>query len=154
MYELIYNSNCDKPKYKNKMKIMNNSRQILFALSILLATAMIAIFLYDLLSNLGSDNVAHVTSNNNVILNNQMSVRSVQNASNFTTNVTYPSATENLTNPGTLAVTIIFSALGLILIVAGGYSLLVCYGLVSHPLPIPAAAAAVIEAGAESFLNQ
>nr|YP_009690238.1 hypothetical protein PPIT_000122 [Porodaedalea pini]QEG57018.1 hypothetical protein PPIT_000122 [Porodaedalea pini] len=98
-----------------KMKIMSNLRQILFVLTIILATAMIAVFMYELLWCLDTANIGNVT--NSIANNNQISARDIQNVSSNLTNnnVTFPSSGENLTNPGTIAVTVIFSALGVIL---------------------------------------
>nr|YP_010697773.1 hypothetical protein P1R16_mgp23 [Porodaedalea niemelaei]WCF76669.1 hypothetical protein [Porodaedalea niemelaei] len=135
------------------MKNMSNIRQILFVLTIVLATALIAVFIYELLWCLDTANFSNVT--NSIANNNQIAAREVQNVStNLTNNVTLPSPTDNINNPGTLAVTVIFSTLGVILVLGGGYSILVFCGYLPHPLGVPAHAQAIIDAGSASFLNQ
>lgn len=135
------------------MKIMNNLRQILFVLTIVIATALIAVFIYELLWCLDTANFSNVT--NSIANNNQIAAREVQNVStNLTNNVTLPSATENISNPGTLALTIIFSTLGVIILIGGGYAIAVFTGYAPHPLAVPAHAQAIIDAGSASFLNQ
>nr|YP_010697816.1 hypothetical protein P1S03_mgp29 [Porodaedalea chrysoloma]WCF76777.1 hypothetical protein [Porodaedalea chrysoloma] len=135
------------------MKNMSNIRQILFVLTIVLATALIAVFIYELLWCLDTANFSNVT--NSVANNNQIAAREVQNVStNLTNNVTLPSATDNLNNPGTLAVTDIFSTLGVIIILSAGYAIAVFTGYAPHPLAVPAHAQAIIDAGSASVLNQ
>ena len=50
-------------------------RKLFLTLFILIATAMLAIFIYELLS---ADNIIEVTANHNIVVNNQISVRDVK----------------------------------------------------------------------------
>lgn len=66
------------------MKI--NFKQIFFTIIIIIATALIAVFIYDYLTSLDTGNIANVTTQNtNVVLNNQISARDLKNVTNTIT---------------------------------------------------------------------
>nr|YP_009693757.1 hypothetical protein [Inonotus obliquus]BBN21283.1 hypothetical protein [Inonotus obliquus] len=76
-------------------------RQILFAIFILIATALLAVFIYDFLNNLNSDHLVNLNNNNNIVINNQVSIKnSIRDIKNITTefNVTNDNSTAIFNN--------------------------------------------------------
>ncbi len=47
----------------------------MFTLFIVIATALIAVFICELLNNLNSDNLVNLNNNNNIVINNQVSIK-------------------------------------------------------------------------------
>lgn len=76
-------------------------RQIVITLVIILTSAMITIFILDLLNNLDTQNLVNVTNQNNIVVNNQVSTRDLKNTtSNFNnTNSTIIPNTETSNSP-------------------------------------------------------
>nr|YP_010455146.1 hypothetical protein NYK79_mgp02 [Porodaedalea mongolica]UUA03988.1 hypothetical protein [Porodaedalea mongolica]WCF76692.1 hypothetical protein [Porodaedalea mongolica] len=101
-------------------------RQLLLPICVLLGTAIMAIFLYDLLNNLDADSLV---TNNNVVLNNQISARDVKNlASNLTSNNTNSTISFSDGSGGFPAGLIVGAAIGGIAIIALGLiGISICY---------------------------
>nr|YP_009693779.1 hypothetical protein [Inonotus obliquus]BBN21305.1 hypothetical protein [Inonotus obliquus] len=81
------------------MKI--NFKKIMFTIFIVIATALLAVFIYDLLNNLNSDHLVNLNNNNNIVNNNQVSIRnSIRDIKNATTefNVTNDNSTATFNN--------------------------------------------------------
>nr|YP_010470497.1 hypothetical protein N4M07_mgp067 [Inonotus hispidus]UVF37985.1 hypothetical protein [Inonotus hispidus] len=113
------------------MKIKN----ILITLFILLATSIITIFMYDLLTNLDSENLATVTTqNNNVVINNQISARDLTNVTNtITNNITDSTNHTDLKDPATIALLSITSVLVLVVLCGTVYLI---YNYLQLPLEV------------------
>nr|YP_009690322.1 hypothetical protein Fomme_000092 [Fomitiporia mediterranea]QEG57102.1 hypothetical protein Fomme_000092 [Fomitiporia mediterranea] len=113
--------NSLKHKKIDKMK----NRQILVGVAILIATSFIALYIYDFLNN--ADNIVNVTSNNNVVLNNHFSARTVTNVTSElnnmsnTTNSTVQQITETANSTPKWALILGFG--GFFVLVMGGIAL-------------------------------
>ena len=78
-------------------------RQLFIFSFFFIATLLITIFVFDLLTNLDTENLPTViTQNTNVVINNQFSTRDVKSVTNtITSNVTLPTSNEEvIKNPG------------------------------------------------------
>lgn len=126
-------------------------KNLIFSLFILIATAMLAIFIYD---TLNADNLVEVSANHNIVLNNQISIRDIKNVtSNLTSNnVTFPTNPAVNTTTSTTVITIASIVGGGLVLIALGF-ILATYGILPNPLPGPAHAEAIRMAGAGEFLD-
>nr|YP_010470529.1 hypothetical protein N4M07_mgp035 [Inonotus hispidus]UVF38017.1 hypothetical protein [Inonotus hispidus] len=108
-------------------------KQLFCTLFILVTASMLTIFIYDLLTNLDSENLATVTTqNNNVIINNQISARDLKNVTDtITNNITDSTNHTDLKDPATIALLSITSVLVLVVLCGTVYLL---YNYLQLPL--------------------
>lgn len=136
-----------------------NFKRIIFIMFIILATALISIFIYELLNNFEINNFSNYSTSTNNYINNNPSqvVRSIENStstisSTTSNNSSFPEPTNTIGSPVTKAVVIIASIVGGTFALFCGIVVCKSYGWIkSSP---PANAQAIIDAGAEEFLNQ
>lgn len=83
----------------------NMKNKLLFALFILVATALFNFFIYELLNSLDFEHLVIMKSQNNLLLNNQVSARYVNNIT-FTTTAdkAFPSLNHGINDPRAIAV--------------------------------------------------
>ena len=110
------------------------TKQIFVTVAVLIATSFIALYIYDLLNN--ADNIVNVTSNSNVVINNNnpISARTVSdvtsNMSN-TTNSTVQQITENANTIPGWGLALVFG--GFAVLIMGGIALQM-WGLPTIPV--------------------
>lgn len=76
-------------------------RYILFTLFVLLITALIALFFVDLLNNLDSQSLVNANYQNNIVTNNQVSIRDIKNVTSSITSNSNNSTIQPIDNSGT-----------------------------------------------------
>ena len=119
-------------------------RQFLLLFLFFIATLLISIFVYDLLTNLDPENLATITTQNtNVVINNQINVRGLTNVtdaitsdnSNNVDNNTNSTLTPNNIVGVSPAVLITVGVLATLVVVGGGYGLIYYCLMGKSPTP-------------------
>ena len=105
----------------------------------LLAFSLLAFFIFELQCSLNPVNYIEATfaNNNNVVVNNQISARDVNNlTSTLTSEVTFPSANQEvIKEPGTIATVTIAGIAGVLIFSAGVIVLLITYNIIPCSTP-------------------
>ena len=118
-----------------------NLRKILFAIFIIVATSMLALFIFEFLNNF--DSLVGFNYQNDFGFNNQMSIRDVKNVTSSvtsdnstnttTSNATFPSLNKGIKDPWAIAV-ITFGGIAVLVLGTGAIlTALILYNKISLP---------------------